>query len=183
MIARLAFVLLIVLSAGFAWLAGRAAPPGLGLTLPAALETRLPAALAGLLRGPAAVAPAAAPPAAPAAKAPAGADAAGAAPEAPPLEALMIPSPPPAQGKYALRLGIFPDQAAAEQVAAQVAALHLPGLATRSLRLRDRDGREWWLAAAGEAAAPADLDAGRAWLEERLPFAAMRVILLPAPPK
>ncbi|MBL8473638.1 MAG: hypothetical protein KF778_07800 [Rhodocyclaceae bacterium] len=183
MIARLAFVLLIVLTGGFAWLAGRAAPPGLGLTLPAALEARLPVVLAGVLRGKSEAAPAAAPPAAAAAKAPAGADAAGAATEPPPLESLMIPSPSPAQAKYALRLGIFPDQAAAEQVAAQVAALHLPGLATRSLRLRDRDGREWWLAAAGEAAAPADLDAGRAWLEERLPFASMRVILLPGAPK
>lgn len=119
-------------------------------------------------------------------KPPSQAGKAGADPKAPPpqpLETLLIPAPAPKAGRYALQAGIFPDPAQADALVARIAALHLPGVKARTLAMRDREGRDWWVAAAGERDAPESLEDIRAWLGDRIALADARAILLPPEPK
>jgi hypothetical protein len=103
--------------------------------------------------------------------------------KAPPLESLLIPPGAPGKARYTLQLGIFPDQAEADVLTIQVDALHLPGLKTRILPVRDRAGQPWWIAAAGDQDAPKALESARVAIGERLALNAIHAIQLPAAPQ
>ena len=177
MLSRIGFLMLLLAFGLLAWVAGLVMPAGLlqQIPVPQALQAVLPPSLAARV---------AAPPAAPApAAAPAGAAADKPAKAPPPLESLLVPTPAPEKGRYALQLGLYPGAEEAEALAARVNALRLPGVAAKTLQVRSQDGLDWWLAAAGEQATPEDLETARALLAERLGLQAIRPILLPAPTK
>lgn len=59
-----------------------------------------------------------------------------------PQESLLLPSPLPAQGAYALQIGQFSSPEAAELLRKRAAANNL---AVRILATVDRQGQNWWL--------------------------------------
>lgn len=101
----------------------------------------------------------------------------------PPLESLLLPSPLPAKGSYGLQIGLFPDENGADELAARVNGMQLPKIAAKTLKVRGRDGKNWWLALAGEEADPGELLRTRLRLEEMLSLQSIRPVLLPAPAK
>jgi len=171
MIAKLGFILLFVIFGVLAFLMGVFAPsdargwlPGIEQTLQGNAATRTPTS-AGVPARASAVA------VQPAAKA-----------KPLPLENLLIPATS-TKARYTLQLGIFPDQAEADALTAQVEALHLPGVKATTLAVQDRGGQAWWITAAGDQDAPEALESARIWLSERLALNATRAILQPAAPK
>jgi hypothetical protein len=92
---------------------------------------------------------------------------------------LPIPAGAPGKVRYTVQLGMFADQAAADALVAQIEAMHLPGIKANTVAVRDRAGRSWWIAAAGDQDAPEALESARFWLSEKLSLSAARVIQLP----
>lgn len=93
-------------------------------------------------------------------------------------------SPPPAavtaRGRYTLQLGLFPERADAEALAAQVEALQLPRIKARALAVRDAAGQTSWITVAGDQDRPEALESARAWLGEHFSISDTRVIAMPA---
>lgn len=104
-------------------------------------------------------------------------------PPPPPIESLMIPSPLPAKGSYGLQLGLFPEEEGAEGMAARVNGFKLPGIGAKTMEVMGREGRSWFVAYAGEADNPGDLEAIKLRLEDMLSLQSIRPILLPPPKK
>lgn len=102
-------------------------------------------------------------------------------PPPPPIESLMIPSPLPAKGSYALQLGLYPEKEGAQGMAARVNGFKLPGIGAKTMEVQGRDGRSWFVAYAGEAENPADLEATKIRLEDMLSLQSLRPILIPQP--
>lgn len=102
--------------------------------------------------------------------------------EPPPLaaESLLIPTPMPEQGRYALQAGQFADPAQAQTLGTRIQALKLPF--DKVLDVIDRDGQRWSVVAIGpypdvNAARAARPQAARALgIDSALPL-----ILLPEP--
>ncbi len=100
-----------------------------------------------------------------------------------PMDNPLIATGASGKVRYTVQLGIFPEQADADILTSQVEAMHLPGIKAKSLRVRDRAGQVWWIAAAGDQDAPVALESLRAWLSDRLALNAARIIPLPPPPQ
>jgi len=166
MIAKLGFVLLFVAFGVLAFLMGVFAPDDARGRLPGLEEMLQSSAETG----------ASTPAGLPAHTAAAGVKAGN---KAPPLENRLLPATSN-KARYTLQLGIFPDQAEADALTAQVEALHLPGIKAQTLAVRDRAGQAWWIAAAGDQDAPESLESARVWLSEQLALNATRAIQLPA---
>lgn len=172
MLAKFGFLLLFLLFGASMFLLGVVLSDATRQALPALEKLKTPGPVAAAKAAPGASAGPAA-----------GAGAADKAPPPVPLESLLVPAPLPAQGRYALQTGIFADAAQAADQAARINALHLPGAKALTLATRDRQGRDWWVVAAGERGAPDDLDDVRAWLNGRFAVADARAVLLPPEPK
>jgi hypothetical protein len=171
MFAKLGFVLLFVIFGGLTFLMGVFATDDSRGQLPG-LEQMLQT---GKAPG---TAPGAALPAA--SKAPEATSAGKPASAKPrPMEDLLIPANAQGKVRYTVQLGMFPDQAAAVALAAQVEDLHMPGIKTSTQSVRDRAGQTWWIATAGDQDAPEALESARLWLSETLALASARVIQLP----
>jgi hypothetical protein len=95
-----------------------------------------------------------------------------------------VPMSPPvavsARGRYTLQLGLFPDRADAEALAAQVEALQLPRITARALALRDAAGQVSWVTVAGDQDKAEALESARAWLAEHFSLSETRIIAMPA---
>ena len=153
-----------------------------GLTMPQSLRQKLPVLPHGLAKQFPALSKLTLP-ALPGKKAaaPVAAKAQAKKPPPPPIESLMIPSPLPAKGSYGLQLGLYPEKEGAQGMAARVNGFKLPGIGAKTMEIQGGDGKTWFVAYAGEAGNPSDLEATKLRLEDLLSLQSLRPILIPQP--
>lgn len=82
-----------------------------------------------------------------------------------PYESLLIPTPLPADGKYALQLALLTDAAAAGDLAKRAAQFNFPA---RELTVVDGNGTKWIAVLAGAYASPDEARSARGALSQRL---------------
>lgn len=166
MIAKLGFLIVVLLFGALMFVAGTLAPEN--LRSPVAAFGRHVAAKLTAAAGDAKAAPASA--------------SAEAGKEPPPIpsESLQLPVPLPAQGQYALQAGQF---AVPEPAAALAKRLQAAGVPFQVLPVVDRAGQRWSLVAAGQYGSVDEARTARLRLADDLGISgALPVILLPAAP-
>ncbi|HZX30943.1 MAG TPA: SPOR domain-containing protein [Rhodocyclaceae bacterium] len=95
-------------------------------------------------------------------------------------ETLLLPTPLPAQGQYALQLGQFGNADAADILLQRVQAA---GITAKRIAAVDRSGQTWWIVAAGSYGQPDEARSARATMAKEVGAGeGMPVILLPAGP-
>ncbi len=96
------------------------------------------------------------------------------------LESLLLPTPLPAKGSYALQVGQFGTAEAADLLLKKFAGGDLPAAA---IAVVDRSGQPWWIVAVGQFGQPDEARTARGKLVGQLASSEeMPVILLPAAP-
>lgn len=165
MLSKLFFVLILFLFGGFLFVAGVLAPES--VKTPTASVARK--AMAGLPFV-SASGNADAKPVAEETKAPA---------EPPvPAESLLLPTPLPALGQYALQIGQF---GSAESADVLLKRAQMAGVVAKTIAAVDRSGQTWWIVAVGSYAQPEEARTARiAIAREISALEEMPVILLPA---
>jgi hypothetical protein len=109
-----------------------------------------------------------------------GAQQPAAAPAPIPYRQLIIPTPLPLDGQYALQLGLYP---AASNATAWVERAQAAGVPATTIDVVDESGHRWIAVAAGQYALPDDARAARISLTRTLTLAqALPVIRMPAKP-
>jgi cell division septation protein DedD len=94
-----------------------------------------------------------------------------------PYQALLIPSPPPPDGTYALQLGSYPTRTSAAE---WVKRAQDGGWVASQISVLDQNGERWIAVAVGEFNSPDDARAARVTLSRTLALAqALPVIRLP----
>jgi cell division septation protein DedD len=143
-IAKAGFILLVLLFGALMFMAGTLAPPGIGQTVTGAANH-----LAAYLPGAKDVEARLKPESASKAGAPTGAaaSAAASAPEALAASSLLIPTPLPEAGKYALQAGQFTHEADASALYAKIQSAKLP--AQKVANVQDQGGALWTVVAVG----------------------------------
>ena len=97
-----------------------------------------------------------------------------------PYSQLVLPTPLPPTGQYALQLGLYPTVDAADRWVQRVEA---QGLTVKSISVLDPTGEHWVAVVVGEYATPdAARDARIALSRELQLVQALPVVLLPPPP-
>lgn len=97
-----------------------------------------------------------------------------------PYRQLLIPTPLPLDGLYALQLGLYPT---ASNPAAWVERAQAAGVPATTIGVLDENGEQWIVVAAGQYASPDDARAARISLTRTLTLAqALPVIRLPTKP-
>jgi hypothetical protein len=97
-----------------------------------------------------------------------------------PIENLLLPTPLPAKGSYALQVGQFGPAEAADLVLKRVSAAGFAGV---KIAVVDRAGQPWWIVAAGQFANPDEARTGRTHIAQEIGSTEeMPIILLPATP-
>ena len=168
MIAKFGLILLVLVFGALMLLVGLMAPDSIRRPL-AGLGGRLqpPRVAAKLTSAPA-------PSATPAAKA------ADAQPQPIPYQALLIPSPLPPDGQYALQLGSYPTSSGA---AASAKRAQDSGLPVSQIPVLDQNGERWFAVAVGQYSSPDDARAARISLSRTLELTQpLPVIRLPPKP-
>ena len=190
MVAKAGFIVLVLLFGALMFMAGTLAPPGIGQTVTGAanqLAAYLPgakdvgakpkpesASKAGASAG-AASAPASA-------SASAAASAAASAPEPLAASSLLIPTPLPEAGKYALQAGQFTHETDASALYAKIQSVKLP--AQKVANVRDQGGALWTVVAVGPYASLDEARTANSMVAAQLGLIGpLPLILLPAPAK
>lgn len=97
-----------------------------------------------------------------------------------PAESLLLPTPLPAQGQYALQIGQF---GSAESAGVLLKRAQTAGVVAKTIAAVDRSGQTWWIVAVGSYAQPEEARTARiAIAREISALEEMPVILLPAAP-
>lgn len=95
-------------------------------------------------------------------------------------EALLVPTPTPAKGQYALQLGQFAAASDADALAKRARAL---GSQVALLQVADREERPWWILASGVYGSPEDARAARRGVPPELELPETLAVILLPPPK
>lgn len=94
-----------------------------------------------------------------------------------PTETLLLPTPLPAQGLYALQLGQFGNGDGADVLLARV---RTAGIEVRKIAAVDRNGQAWWIVAAGSYPQPDEARTARSMMAREVGILEeMPIILLP----
>lgn len=97
-----------------------------------------------------------------------------------PYQQLMVPTPLPLDGLYALQLGLFPT---VSNATAWVERARSAGVPATTIGVVDENGGQWIAVAAGQYSSPDDARSGRILLTRTLSLAqALPVIRLPPKP-
>lgn len=92
-------------------------------------------------------------------------------------ETLLLPTPLPAQGLYALQLAQFGNAASAEILMTRLKAAGITGKVIRAI---DKQGQTWWIVAAGSYGQPDEARTARPVIAKEIGgITEMPVILLP----
>ncbi|MFL6623223.1 MAG: SPOR domain-containing protein [Sulfurifustis sp.] len=98
-----------------------------------------------------------------------------------PYDALLLPTPLPAQGLYALQLGSYTEAASADTWMERV---RHQGFPVKKLTVKDQNGARWIVVAVGRYASPDEARTARASTARRLNWVEpLAVIRLPADAK
>ena len=183
MVAKAGFILLVLLFGALMFMAGTLAPPGIGQTVTGAAN-HLAAYLPGAKDVEARLTPESASKAGAstgAASAPTGAaaSAAASAPEALAASSLLIPTPLPEAGKYALQAGQFTHEADASALYAKIQSAKLP--AQKVANVQDQGGALWTVVAVGPYASLDEARTANSMVAAQLGLIGpLPLILLPA---
>ena len=102
------------------------------------------------------------------------------APTAPPVpaESLLLPTPLPPQGQYALQIGQFGSTESADVLLKRAQSA---GVVANKIAAVDRSGQTWWIVAVGNYAQPEEARTARITIAREISaLEEMPVILLPA---
>lgn len=186
MIAKAGFILLVLLFGALMFMAGTLAPPGIGQAVTGAVN-RLAAYLPGARDIEAELKPAipsraGAGAAAASAPASAAASAATSAPDTLAASSLLIPTPLPEAGKYALQAGQYAHEADASAMYAKIRNAKLP--AQKVANVQDGAGGLWTVVAVGPYASLDEARTANSMVAVQLGLIGpLPLILLPAPAK
>ena len=97
-----------------------------------------------------------------------------------PAESLLLPTPLPEKGQYAVQVGQFADATQADVLGARVKASKLPF--DKVLDVMDQAGQRWSVVAVGPYASPDEARTARAAIARELQVTdSLPLIMLPAP--